>query len=316
MRNNKSIWLQSTLIAVTAASIFGSSIALAGSGDGPRSFPLMPKDVNLLIVYALAQEGDVLLDPGQRIPDGKIDADIGIVQYTRTFSLQDHLAAAFVAVPYAKIEGSVPLASGTVSASDTGLGGIILGGMIGLVGSPALSGKEFSAHKPGFQVGLVGKAFLPTGSYDSDRTLSVGSNRLAGQLVLPITYVFGASMADPSLTTFEILPSITAFKDNTDPSGGANKTGQKPLFALEAHVTRNLSRTTWVSFGGLYTYGGETSTDGAWNNDRRESLALGASISFATTSSTSVKVSYGETVWRDDDGMDGKLLRVIGTYAF
>lgn len=316
MRNNKSIWLRSTSIAVTAASIFGSSIALAGSGDGPRSFPLLPKGMNLLTVYALAQDGDVLLDPGQRIPDGKIDADIGIVQYTRTFSLQDHLAAAFVAVPYARIEGSVPLSSGTVAASDTGLGGIILGGIIGLVGSPALSGKDFATHKPGFQLGLVGKAFLPTGSYDSDRVISVGSNRLAGQLVLPITYSFGSSMADPSLTTFEILPSITAFKDNTDPSGGASKTGQKPLFSLEAHVTRNLSRTTWVSFGGLYNYGGETSTDGTWNNDRRESLALGSSISFAVTSSTSVKVSYGETVWRDDDGMDGKLLRIIGNYAF
>jgi len=78
--------------------------------------------------------------------------------------------------------------SGTVSASDTGFGGIILGGVIGLVGSPALSGKEFAAHDPGFQLGLVGKVFLPTGSYDSDKVISVGSNRLAGQLVLPITY--------------------------------------------------------------------------------------------------------------------------------
>jgi len=317
-RNSKHIWMRCALIAAIAVSMLGSGIALAGSGDGPRSFPLLPKDINLLTVYALVQKGDQLLDPGQTIPNADIDAYIGILQYTRTFSLYGHLGAAFAAVPYANIKGSVPLggSKGTVSASDTGFGGIIAGGVIGLVGSPALSGKEFAQYDPGFQLGLVGKAFLPTGSYDSDKTISVGSNRLAGQLVLPVTYSIGSSMIDPNLTTFEILPSVTIFEDNTDPSGGADTTGQDPLFILESHVTRNLTKTVWASFGGIYNYGGETSTDGVWNNDRRESLGLGASVIFAASSSISIKVSYGETVWRNDDGMDGKLLRIITTYVF
>ncbi len=313
--------MRCALIAATAVVILTSSgIAFAGSGDGSRSFPLLPKDINLLTVYALSQTGDQLLDPGQIIPDGKIDADIGILQYTRSFSLYDHLAAAFVAVPYAKVDGSLPLGppTGTVSASDSGFGGIIVGGVIGLIGSPALSaGKEFASHDPtGFQLGLVGKAFLPTGSYDSDKTISVGSNRWAGQLVLPITYTIGSSMIDPNLTTFEILPGVSFFEDNSDPSGGADTTGQKPLLTLEAHLTRNLNRTTWISFGGIYNYGGETSTDSVWNNDRRKSLGLGASIVFAATSSTSIRLSYGETVWRDDNGLDGELFRLVTTYAF
>ncbi len=317
-RNSKHISIRFALIATIALSMFGSGIAFAGSGDGPRSFPMLPKDINLLTVYALMQTGDQLLDPGQRIPDADIDAYIGILQYTRTFSLYGHLGAAFAALPYANIKGSVPLdePTGTVSASDTGFGGMIVGGMIGLVGLPALFGQEFAAHDPGFQLGLVGRAFLPTGSYDSDKTISVGSNRLAGQLVLPITYCIGSSMADPSLTTFEILPSVTVFEDNTDPSGDADTTGQDPLFILESHVTRSLTKTVWVSFGGIYNFGGETSTDGVWNNDRRESVGLGASVSFAAHSSTSIKVSYGETVWRNDDGMDAKLLRIIATYVF
>jgi len=317
-RNSKHIWMRCALIAAISVSILGSGIALAGSGDGARSFPLLPKDINLLTVYALLQNGDQLLDPGQTIPDADIDAYIGILQYTRTFSLYDHLAAAFAALPYAHIDGSVPLGGsvGTVSASDTGFGGIILGGVFGLIGSPALSGQEFAKHEPGFQLGLVGKAFLPTGSYDPDRVISVGSNRLAGQLVLPVTYSIGSSMIDPNLTTFEILPSVTVFEDNTNPSGGANTTGQDPLFTIESHVTRNLTKAAWASFGGIYNYGGETSTDGVWNKDRRESLGLGASVGFAVSSSISIKVSYGETVWRNDDGMDGKLFRFVTTYAF
>ncbi len=164
--NSKYILMRCALIVAISVSMFGPGVALAGSGDGPRSFPLLPKDINLLTVYALLQNGDQLLDPGQTIPDADIDAYIGILQYTRTFSLYGHLGAAFAAIPYAHIKGSVPLGdpSGTVSASDSGFGGIILGGVIGLVGSPALSGQEFAKHEPDFQLGLVGKAFLPAGS--------------------------------------------------------------------------------------------------------------------------------------------------------
>ncbi len=314
----KGFWCKGGFFAVVAIGVAGAFPVYAGPGDGPRSFPLLPKDVNLLTVYFLAQKGNQLLDPGQTIPDAEIDATVGILQYTRTFSVNGNLAAAFAALPYANIKGEVPLggSTGTVSASDHGLGGAILGGVIGLVGSPALSEEDFGAFNPGFQLGLVGKLFLPTGSYDSDKVISVGSNRLAAQFVLPITYHIGSSMADPNLTTFEVLPSVTFFGDNSDPSGGATVTGQKPLYSLEAHVTRNLNRTTWVSFGGIYNAGGETSANKIWNNDPRESFALGGTVSFAVNPSTSLKISYGETVWRNDNGMDGKLLRIVATRAF
>lgn len=307
---------KSGFVAAILIGMTGADPALAGPGDGPRSFPLLPKDVNLLTVYALSQSGNQLLDPGQTIPDAQIDATIGILQYTRSFDVNGTIGAAFVALPFANIAGDVPLSSGTVSASDRGMGGLILGGVIGLVGSPALSGQEYASYDPGLQVGLVGKLFLPTGSYDPNKVISTGSNRLAAQLVLPITFNIGSSMIDPNLTTFEILPSITVFGDNTDPSGGANVTGQKPLYSLEAHVTQNLGGSTWASFGGIYNAGGETSTNNVWNNDPRQSLGLGVSLSFALNSSTSVKVSYGEIIWRNDDGMDGKLFRIVSTYAF
>ncbi len=312
------LWRRGAFVAALVISMAGSGPALAGPGDGPRSFPLLPKNVNLLTIYALSQQGNQLLDPGQTIPDAQIDATVGILQYTRSFDLNGNIGAAFVAVPFANISGEVPVGAplGTVSAADRGFGGVILGGVIGLVGSPALSGKEFASYNPGLQVGLVGKLFLPTGSYDSNKVISTGSNRLAAQFVLPITYNIGSSMVDPNLTTLEILPSITVFSDNTDPAGGATITSQKPLYSLEAHVTRNLGGTTWASFGGIYNSGGETSTDYVWNNDKRQSLGIGASVNFAVNSSTSVKVSYGEIVWRNDSGMEGKLLRIVANHTF
>lgn len=316
--NFKRVGVCCALIAAISITMLVPGTALAGAGDGPRSFPLLPQDRNLLVTYALFQKGDQLLSADQSIPDAEIDASIGILQYLRTFSLFGNIGAAFIAQPYAHVDGSVPLGGsvGTVSTSDTGFGGTIVGGMIGLVGLPALSPQEFAKHDPGFQLGLVGKAFLPTGSYDSDNVISVGSNRFAGQFILPFTYCFASSMVDPTMITFEVLPSVTIFEDNTDPSGDADISGQKPLYTLESHITKSFTKSTWASFGGIYNYGGETSIDGVWNNDRRESLGLGASVNFAATSSTSIKISYGQTVWRNDDGMDTKLLRIVTTYVF
>ena len=81
-RNSKNTWMRCALIAAISISMLGSGIALAGSGDGPRSFPLLPKDINLITAYALLQNGNQLLDPGQTIPDADIDAYVGILQYT------------------------------------------------------------------------------------------------------------------------------------------------------------------------------------------------------------------------------------------
>jgi hypothetical protein len=152
------LWRQCTLISSVLIALAGPNVGFAGSSDGPRSFPLLPKDVNLLTAYALSQSGNQLLDPGQTIPDAKTDASIGILQYSRSFSVNGNIAAAFVALPFANVKGGVPLGGGsnTVSNSDTAFGSLILGGVLGIVGSPALSGQGFARHKPGFQLGVVG----------------------------------------------------------------------------------------------------------------------------------------------------------------
>jgi len=165
-------------------------------------------------------------------------------------------------------------------------------------------------------VGLLGQLTLPTGQYDSGQILNMGANRVALRVGLPTAYYIGDSFLDPRLTTLELLPSITFYGDNPDAPGSASTTSQDLVFMLEGHLTHNLNRAMWLSLDALYTTGGETETDGVSNDDSPVSFAMGvtANLNFSTTAS--LKVSYGETIWASGDGPDGEAFRAVFSVSF
>jgi len=175
--------------------------------------------------------------------------------------------------------------------------------------------QEFVAYQPGYGLGALAKITVPVGSYDEDQFLNVGSNRWALQLGTPMAWYFGQSYLDPALTTIELLPSIQFFGDNDDPRG-ASSTSQDALLRIEAHLTRNVHKAVWVSLDGQYVYGGETSTDGRSNDDTQRAFELGGTVNVSFSLRASVKLSYGEVVSRNDEGPDGRMVRLIGNFAF
>ncbi len=195
------------------------------------------------------------------------------------------------------------------------LGDPVLGAIIGLVGPPPMTPQEFVAYQPGYGLGALAKITVPVGSYDEDQFVNVGSNRWALQLGTPMAWYFGRSFLDPALTTIELLPSVHFFGDNDDPRG-ASSTSQDALLRIEAHLTRNVHKAVWVSLDGQYVYGGETSTDGRSNDDTQRAFELGGTVNVSFSLRASVKLSYGEVVSRNDEGPDGRMVRLIGNFAF
>ncbi len=62
-------------------------------------------------------------------------------------------------------------------------------------------------------------------------------------------------------------------------------------------------------------YGGETKTDGQSNDNKQRSFNMGATLNVQFSKSLGLKLSYGETVDRNDDGLDGEFVRLTLTYA-
>ncbi len=304
------------LILMVAAMLFlPAGHARAAMGDGPRAYQLIPDGMKTLAIYGIHTEGNQTADPGHIIKGADIDVDLAVLQYTHTFSIKGQQAAAFGALPFGEVEGSVNLPRRSLSASSSGIGDLTVGCVFGIFGSPAVPLEQYATYEPGITFGVLTKLGMPTGEYDESEILNLGSNRWSVEIGLPTTYSIGTSLVDPKLTRFEILPSITFYTDNDDPYN-AGKCEQDPLFNLEAHIIQSLHQAVWISLDALYTYGGETTTDGLSDDNTQRSFALGATANVNLSQSLSFRLSYGETVEHNDDGLDGSMIRAILSFVF
>jgi hypothetical protein len=164
-------------------------------------------------------------------------------------------------------------------------------------------------------VNLLAKLFFPTGKYSPERSINIGANRWALRLGVPVVYAIGERMADPKLTTVELMPTVTFFGTNSHPFD-AERSKQKPLFIFEGHATRGFSRNFWASLDLLWREGGEARVNGVDANNRQSALSLGATGVFALPRNFSLRVSYGGVVARNEHGPNGWMFRTIIGTAF
>lgn len=288
-------------MAALALLMAGFAGAAQAQDDGPRVYQLAPVGAQNLTAFLVNKRGDETPEPGSVMPGSEIDTDILVFRYARTFDLAGLPATPFLIVPTGRVRS-------TGAPESSGLGDLQVGGTIGLIGAPALSPEAFAAFRPGFGLGVLARAYFPTGAYDADQPVNLGSNRIAYQVGLPMVLAAGRSYRDRALTSLEVLPTVTFYDDNKDPFG-ADRSAKEPLLTIEAHLTRNFGHRVWASADMLYRRGGETITDGARDDNDMRGWSAGASFAFPLFSRTSLILSYQHVIERDDDGPDGWFFR-------
>lgn len=301
-------------VAISLASILITPCSF-GQGDGPRAYFPAPVDTNIVAGYGISLEGNQSLASGAVFRGGDLDLNVGVLQYSRSFELFGALAGGMAIVPFGNVSGQIVGGPLPLQADSSGLGDIELGTVVTLFGMPPLVLEEYVAFDPSLVVSLVARASLPTGTYDPNKAVNLGANRWSFQFGLPVTYYRGSSLLDERLTTFEVLPSVTFFTGNNDAFGGG-RLEQDPIFTVEAHITQNVNKALWVSIDSLYTYGGETKTNGVSGGNNQSAFSLGGSIGVNLSSSLQLKASYGEVIARNDDGPDGRMLRFVASWLF
>jgi hypothetical protein len=297
-------WYHILLFCVLPAS------ALA-QDDGSRTYQLLPADTRFVTLFGVINQGNQADDPAIVTPDATIDTDLAVLRYAQYFALGGAAGSAFAILPTGKVSGTI---GGKFGGTSSGIGDAQIGAMIGLVGYPALSTEDYRTYEPGFSAGALLKLSAPTGAYSSAQQINLGANRWSFRIGPIIAYSFGANFFDPYLTTFELQPSVTLFTANKAPFG-AGRVQQAPLYHLEAHISRNLDKTWWVSADTVYFAGGATSTDGISNHNNQRSLALGASLG-TQLGNVYLKATYGHVVERNEGGLYKKGIRLLAVYAF
>ncbi len=311
------LWIRRWSLASIALLMLSLLVPTNGSaqGFGPRAFQLVPEKTNVLALYAYLLDGNRAVDPSVVIQGADIEIDLAVLQYSRAIDIKGNQAGIYAIVSAGQIDGTVDLGNMALSDKNSGFGDIQIGATFGVVGSPTLTMGEYVKYKPGFSAGIITLFTLPTGQYDESHALNLGTNRWAAQLGTVLLWYQGDTLLDPRLRTFELVPTVTFYGDNDDPFG-ANISGQSAMFKLEGHITQNINQAMFLSADALYTYGGETTTDGVNNNDKQSAVMLGASFGMILSRSASLKLSYGEVVYRNDDGPDGSMFRAVLSVLF
>jgi hypothetical protein len=228
------------------------------------------------------------------VPGGNVSGTIGIAGYSRMFSLFDRGAMAALIVPMGHISGQASSAVGTFSQSAYGFGDPMIEFDLNLLGPPAQKTlADVVRYEPGFSLDVLADLAFPIGQYSSSQPLNLGQHRWYGRVGAPIVWQLGPWVPGER-TTIEALPAMWWFTPNNDYLEGKKLTTDV-LFQLDAHVTRDLTASLWVSLDALWYLGGAAAIDGV-AGEKLNNFGVGATAGYQITENLSLTASYMKLV--------------------
>lgn len=204
-------------------------------------------------------------------------------------------------LPHADID----VAAGPFEAGDTGIGDIGIVAEVNIFGAPALSKEEFARWQPETFASFHLMATFPTGTYDADAPVNVGSNRWSLSPTINYSYT-----PDAGWTWLEVYATARFFGDNTDAPGAADTLKQRPLYEVELHASQNLKPNFWLAADASYQWGGETRLDGVGQDNAADTWRLGAGLGWRIPSVATVFLNYESTVSSPAGQPQGEAVRL------
>lgn len=251
----------------------------------PRSYSPSPIGANFVVAGYGRSSGEVLFDASGPISDAHANINVATVGYSRVIDLGGHQSSLTLAVPYlwGDAEGNVGEVSRSISRS--GWGDMRLKVSTLLLGGPALSPKEFASRRPAPIVGVSLLAVAPTGEYQPDKLINLGSNRWAFKPEIGLSYPIGRWQADA-------YAAVWLYADNDNFLGRSRS--QEPMGTFQAHLSYTFRPGLWAGVNATYYTGGATVIGGVREANKHENARIGLTLALPVSQRQSVQLSYGQ----------------------
>ena len=273
----------------------------------PRAYANLPKDMNVLVAaYALAR-GHVLADPSLPIKDFKITSHNFAIGYVHTFGLVNKLARVNVVLPFVSMAGQLQFRGQDTSGSRTGFGDARVQFAINLIGSPALTAKDFRSYTQKTVVGIGLVTSIPTGLYYADKTINIGTNRWAFKPEIGISRRFKHLYADGYI-------GIWLYTNNTKYQS-SKLLQQEPVVSAQLHASYYFKNKMWVGINSTWFDGGQTTINNTNYGDRLDHWRIGASWGVPVAKQQAVKLQFHFSA-HTNYGQNYKLIALSYQYAF
>jgi hypothetical protein len=147
---------------------------------------------------------------------------------------------------------------------------------------------EFQNYKPKNVSGLSVQIVAPTGKYDPEELINLGSNRWA------IKPQWGYAR-NFEKWIIESYVGMWIFTNNTNFLNG-NELSQKPLYTFKVHVIKELPKKMWIAINTGYAIGGRTSLNGTPRDTEISSARFGLIYALPLAKKHTLKFAYNSGI--------------------
>jgi hypothetical protein len=246
-----------------------------------------PVGINQLELGYTFVHGDAALDPSLVIADASLNLNQGVIDYTRYFGLFHRLMWVEATLPAAGLKGSVSalnLEGSTSGAGDSSYAVAML-----MKGGPALSVAQFDDYKRTTTVGVSLTATAPTGHYDGDKILNLGSDRWSFKPEVALSHPFGPDQK----WQLDTYANVYFYTDNTA-YHGREILRQEPLAGLEGHISYSFTDSLWVSFDTRYSFRGTTHVDDVNQDNAQQNVVVGSEMNLSISARHAVLLGFAK----------------------
>ena len=265
-----------------------------------------PVGLNFLIAGYAWTSGGIATDPALPLEDAELTVHTGLLAYARSLSFWGTSGKIDVAVPYSGLSGTALFMGEEREREVSGFHDPRFRASVNLYGAPALTLEEFAGYQQDLIIGLSVAVTAPLGQYDDDKLVNIGSNRWSVKPELGVSKALGP-------LSLELAAGAIVFTKNDDFLGRTRE--QAPLYSLQASVVYDFGRGVWGAVTGTYLTGGRTTVDGEKNDDRRDNVRVGGTVTVPVNRYNSLKL-YGSTAVTTRSGGDFDVVGVAWQYRW
>jgi len=275
----------------------------------PRAYWPAPKGTKIVTFAYQYSTGDILMDPS--LPVVGVDSRINLTQlsYLQTINLAGRTANVQLSAPY-----SWGTTDGVVDGQDrsryiAGWADARARLSVNLLGAPTMDPAAFRQLRanPRPIVGVSLQLSAPTGAYEKDRLINLGTNRWAIKPAIgyihPVTRTW--------LTELEL--GLWLFGDNDEFLGTTRE--QNPIVSGDFHLVKRVKPGFWFSLDLNYYYGGRTTIDGEQRADLQRNSRAGLTLMFPWKHKHAIRSSFS-TGTVTSSGGDYDLFSLMYVYAW
>ena len=293
--------------ALLVLALTASTVGVRAQDIEPRAFSNIPIGVEFLIAGYGYAEGGLVTDPALPLENANLKTHTTVLAYAHSLEVWGQSGKFDVILPYSWISGTAELAGQLRERQVSGFGDPKLRFYLNLYGAPALSLQEFASYQQDLIVGASVQVSIPSGQYDADKLINVGTNRGFIKPELGLSKAWGP-------WTLELATAVTFFADNDDFLSGKTRE-QDPIYSVKGGLIYSFRNGIWVALNGTYFTGGRTTVDGVEDNDMQKNSLGGITVALPVNRNHSVKL-YASTGISTRIGTDADTIGIAWQYRW